>query len=141
VDGYRFSTEVPVRFAETDAQGIVHHSVYVVWFEIARIEYLARYAGGYQSIRDQGYEVVVLEAHANYHKPARFGDTVRIHVRAGDARGVRFRYEYVIARDDETLVDGWTSHAFVDARTVTAVRIPEFVADAIDAAEGRSSSS
>src|SRR5919205_428073 len=37
---YPFTTEVSVRFAETDAQGIVHNSVYLVWFELARVEYL-----------------------------------------------------------------------------------------------------
>jgi acyl-CoA thioester hydrolase len=46
VEGFRFSTEVAVRFAETDAQGVVHNSNYLVWFEVARVAYLAEYAGG-----------------------------------------------------------------------------------------------
>ena len=41
------STEIHVRFAETDAQGIVHNSAYLVWFELARVEYLERHTGGY----------------------------------------------------------------------------------------------
>ena len=54
VHGFTFSTDVRVRFAETDAQGIAHNSNYFVWFEVARVEYLERYAGGYQRLRDQG---------------------------------------------------------------------------------------
>jgi acyl-CoA thioester hydrolase len=44
VDRFPFSTEIKVRFAETDAQGIAHHASFVVWLEVARVEYLARFA-------------------------------------------------------------------------------------------------
>ena len=40
VDGFSFSSEIRVRFAETDAQGIAHNASYFVWFEVARVEYL-----------------------------------------------------------------------------------------------------
>ena len=40
MDGFRFSTEIRVRFAETDAQAIAHNASYLVWFEVARVEYL-----------------------------------------------------------------------------------------------------
>ena len=42
-----------MRFAETDAQGVAHNSVYLVWFEVARIDYLARFRGGYPGLRDR----------------------------------------------------------------------------------------
>jgi acyl-CoA thioester hydrolase len=140
VDAFPFSTEISVRFAETDAQQIVHHSVYLVWFELARVEYLERFAGGYQSLRERGYEALVLEAHARYLKPARFGDRVTVHARCRDVRGARFRYEYLVERDGETLVDGWTAHALVDARTFAPTRVPEFLSAAIAAAESSSMS-
>src|ERR687887_1353822 len=124
---YPFTTEVSVRFAETDAQGIVHNSVYLVWFELARVEYLARFAGGYQALRDQGIEALVLEANVRYLVPARFADTVRIHASCGDVRGARFRYEYLVERDGERIADGTTRHATVDARTLRPTRVPEWL--------------
>ena len=63
------STEIRVRFAETDAQGIVHNSVYLVWFELARVEYLERYAGGYPQLRERGVEALVTETHVRYREP------------------------------------------------------------------------
>ena len=39
---FKFSNDVTVRFAETDAQGIAHHAAYLVWFETTKIEYLRR---------------------------------------------------------------------------------------------------
>ena len=61
MDGFTFSTPVRVRFADTDAQGIAHNSAYVVWFEVARVEYLREFAGGYQALRERGIEALVLE--------------------------------------------------------------------------------
>ena len=37
---FSHSTELSVRFAETDAQGIAHNASYLVWYEVARVDYL-----------------------------------------------------------------------------------------------------
>jgi acyl-CoA thioester hydrolase len=135
VSGFRFSTDVRVRFAETDAQGVVHNSVYLVWFELARIAYLEEFAGGYPALRETGLESFVLESHVRYRLPALFDDRLRIHVRVGDLRGARFRFDYEIRRDGEIIADGWTSHACVDAATLRPTRIPDDLAAAIRRAE------
>ena len=142
VEGYTFSTTVRVRFADTDAQGIAHNASYLVWFEVARVEYLREYAGGYQALRDRGIEALVLETHCRYVVPARFDDVLHVHARCLDARGARFRYEYAIVRDDGTLMaDGYTQHACVDAATLRPTRIPSWLVDAIATAESSSVSS
>jgi len=135
VGDYRFSTDVTVRFAETDAQGVAHNSNYLVWFEVARIAYLAEYAGGYSAIREQGLESFVLESHVRYGQPAHFDDRLTIHARVGELRGARFRFDYEITRNGEVIAEGWTSHACVDARTLRPTRIPRALADAITRAE------
>jgi acyl-CoA thioester hydrolase len=135
VHGFSFATEVRVRFAETDAQGIAHNSNYFVWFEVARVEYLERYAGGYQRLRDLGIEAVVLETHVRYLEPARFDDRLRVHARCRDVKGARFRYEYAVERDGTLLADGWTAHATVDAGTMRPTRVPRWLREAISTAE------
>jgi acyl-CoA thioester hydrolase len=139
--GFRFSTEVTVRFAETDAQGVAHNSNYLVWFEVARVAYLAEYAGGYSAIREQGFESFVLESHVRDLQPARFDDRLTIHARVGELRGARFRFDYEITNTaGETIADGWTSHACVDSTTLRPTRIPTGLAQAIATAEAWSSS-
>jgi acyl-CoA thioester hydrolase len=133
--GFRFSTHVRVRFAETDAQGVAHNSNYLVWFEIARIAYLEEFAGGYPALRETGLESFVLESYVRYRVPAQFDDRLRIHTRVGELRGARFRFDYEITRGDEVLADGWTSHACVDAETLRPTRIPQSLLDAIAKAE------
>jgi acyl-CoA thioester hydrolase len=140
VDDFRFSIGVRVRFAETDAQAVAHHSNYLVWFEAARVAYLAEFAGGYQAIRDRGLESLVLEARVRYRQPARFDDLLEIYTRVGDVKGARFRFDYAVTRAGELLADGWTWHACVDAGTFRPTRIPSELLDAIATAEGSSSS-
>jgi len=135
MDGFGFSTDIRVRFAETDAQGIAHNSSYFVWFEVARVEYLEEHAHGYQRLRDEGIEALVLESHARYLEPAAFDDRLKVHARCIDVKGARFRYEYAITRGDRTIADGWTAHATVDARTLRPTRIPTWLREAIASAE------
>jgi acyl-CoA thioester hydrolase len=140
MEGYTFSTDVRVRFADTDAQGIAHNAAYLVWFEVARVEYLREHAGGYQVLRDFGVEALVLESFCRYQVPARFDDLLHVHARCVDLRGARFRYEYAIVRDDGTLMaDGWTAHACVNSGTFKPTRVPGWLADAIGRAESSSS--
>jgi len=98
VEGFHFSTDVRVRFAETDAQRIAHNATYLVWFEVARVAYLDEFTAGYRAFQDAGYEATVVEAHLRYLAPAVFDDVLRIWTRCVDVRGARFRYDYVLAR-------------------------------------------
>jgi acyl-CoA thioester hydrolase len=135
---FRFSTELKVRFSETDAQGVAHHAAYLDWLEVARVEYLARFPGGYQGLRDIGIEATTLEAYVRYQAPARFDDVLVIHARCGDVRGARFRFDYVIERDGQPIADGWTAHACVDARTLRPTRMPESLRAGLERVESAS---
>ena len=134
MDVFRFSTELRVRFNETDAQGVVHNAVYLVWFEIARVAYLAQFPGGYGGLVEQGVDATTVEASVRYRSPCRFDEVLLVHARTTDLRGARFRFEYLIERTSTppaTVADGWTAHACVDSRTLRPVRMPSWLAEAI----------
>lgn len=133
--GFSFSTDVRIRFAETDAQGIAHHASFVVWLEVARVAFLERYAGGYQSIRDRGIEALTTEVSLHYHRAAYFDERVTVWTRCFDVRGARFAYEYAIERAGELVADGLTRHAIVDAATYRPTRVPDWLAEAVSTAE------
>jgi len=135
MDGFSFSTDVRIRFAETDAQGIAHHASFLVWFEVARVAYLERYAGGYQSIRDRGLEALTTRVEITYRQAAYFDEVLTVWTRCRDLRGARFRYEYRVTRDGEVVAEGSTSHATVDARSYRPTRVPAWLAAAIAEAE------
>ena len=135
MEGFSFSTEVRVRFAETDAQGIAHHAAFVVFLEVARVAYLEAFAGGYQAIRDRGIEALTTEVSLRYHQAAYFDERLLIWARCTGVRGARFRYEYRIEHDGELVAEGHTSHATVDRATYRPTRVPAWLAEAIATAE------
>jgi acyl-CoA thioester hydrolase len=135
VEAFSFSTDVQVRFAETDAQGIAHHAAFLVWCEVARVAWLDMYAGGYTAIRERGIEALTTEVALRYHGSAQFHDRLTVWTRCGGVRGSRFRYDYRIERAGELLADGHTSHATVDAGSRRPVRVPAWLADAVVTAQ------
>ena len=139
MEGFAFSHQVRVRFAETDAQAIAHHASYVVWLEEARVAYLAVFAGGYQAIRDRGIEALTTGVHVEYERAAVFDDVLTIWVRCAEIRGARFRYEYVVERSGTPVATGWTTHATVDAASRRPTRVPAWFVDAVLSAERRPS--
>ena len=138
MEGFNFATDLTVRFSETDAQAIANNAVYLAWFEVARIAYLARFPGGYLGLIEQGVEALTIEAHVRYLAPCGFDDSLRIHTRVTERRGARFRFEYVVERTSEpsaTIAEGWTAHACVDATTLRPTRMPAWLAEGIAGVE------
>jgi acyl-CoA thioester hydrolase len=135
VQGFNFSTDVLVRFAETDAQGIAHHASFVVWLEVARVAYLTEFAGGYRGIQAHGIEALTTEVRVRYHLAAHFDERLTVWARCVDLRGARFRYEYAIEREGALVADGHTSHAIVDAATRRPTRAPAWFVEVIAKAE------
>lgn len=71
-------TEIRVRYAETDAMGVVHHAAYLVWFELGRTEYTRAAGLPYREVESGGIRLVVVEATARFHRPARYDDVVLV---------------------------------------------------------------
>ncbi len=109
-------TTLRVRYAETDAMGIVYHANYLVWFEVGRGDFFRAFGQDYGQWEQQGALLPVTEAYARYHASARFGDliTVRTRIQEIKSRSVTLSYEVVAAADHTRLVSGWTRHVCVD---------------------------
>ncbi len=116
--------EIEVRYAETDAQGVVHHSNYVVWFEVVRTAFCKRTGMSYAEIEDLGYNLVVTGTSTRHRRGAHYGDTVTAICRLEryQSRGLRFGYE--IRRGDELLATGDTEHIWVARATGRPARLP-----------------
>ena len=111
-------TTLRVRYAETDAMGVVYHANYFVWFEVGRGDWFRAFGQDYGEWESLGYFLPVSEAHARFHAPARYADvvTVRTWVKEARSRGVTLGYEVVDATSQKRLVSGWTKHICMDSR-------------------------
>ena len=127
MDGFHFATDVRVRFAETDAQGVVHNSNYLVWFELARIDYLERSPAGTSGCATRGSSRSCWSrTSATSRRRCSTTGSSCTHA-ATDVRGARFRFEYAITRDGIAIADGWTLHGTVDAVTLRPTRMPAWL--------------
>jgi acyl-CoA thioester hydrolase len=126
------STEIRVRYAETHAMGIAHHTAYLVWFEVGRTEYTRAAGLPYRQVEADGTRLVVIEAHCRYHHPARYDDVllVKTTVRELTRATLTFGYEIRRKRDDSLLAEGYTVHAATDM-TGRVRRIPDPVRDTL----------
>ncbi len=106
--------KVTVRFAETDAMGVVYHANYLPWFECARLDLISNVGLSYEKLIDEGYHLPVVEAHVNYKYPARFNDSVEIRAAIKERPTVKMKVEYEARCGGKLLVSGHTVHVFVD---------------------------
>lgn len=105
---------------------VAHHASYLVWFEAGRTEFIRACGRSYAQLEEDGWLLVVIEAHCRYRRPARYDDVLRLRTHLhelGPAR-LRFGYELVQAADGAAVADGWTVHAAVD-RTGRVRRLPD----------------
>ncbi|GAB4173686.1 MAG: thioesterase family protein [Geothermobacteraceae bacterium] len=110
------TTELRVRYAETDAQGVVHHANYLVWFELGRSAWLRAHGLRYAEWERAGLFVVVAEATARYRAPAFYDDVVRLEVKLTRVRAGFFEFAYRVLDEQGTiLADGHTRHLVVGA--------------------------
>ena len=130
-ESYPFAHDLRVRFAETDAMGVAHHSSYIAWLEEARVEFLRHLAVPYPDIRAQGYDFAVLELFTNYRRSARFDDIVTVHTRVRSARAATFQMDYLLLVESEVCALAATVHGVVDSAG-RAARAPSWLADLLD---------
>jgi acyl-CoA thioester hydrolase len=117
-----------VRFAETDQMGVVHHSSYIVWFEMGRVAWMKAAGMPYTAVTDSGHNFAVTAVHAAYRASCRFGDTVQIITRLAKLRSrqVEFHYEVRNAADQALLATGSSDHICVDLAGKMS-KIPPYV--------------
>ncbi len=123
-----------VRYAETDAQRVVYHSNYLVYFEVGRGDFLRAAGVDYNAMEASGAFVVVVEANVRYHAPARYDDELVVHTRLDEVRTRSMRFAYRVTRgtgdSETTIASGWTAHVVVN-REGRPVPLPQSLRSAI----------
>jgi acyl-CoA thioester hydrolase len=119
-DDYRFATRLRVRFAETDAQKVVHHANFLVYMEAARVAYFRALGWDFAGIReDEELDIVIGEAACRYLAPAAFDDELEIWVRASQVKRASFQLDYLItlAKTGQPVAVGESLHVMVEGQS------------------------
>ncbi len=122
------SVTLRVRYADTDQMGFVYYANYLVWFEVARTEWLRLAGWTYKDMEADGVMLPAIEAHCDYRQPARYDDEVTLRTRATLVTSVRVRFDYDVIREHDgvTVATGHTVHAAID-RAGRPRRLPDRV--------------
>lgn len=118
--------EIDVRYYETDGQGVVHHANYFQYFELARVEMLKAMGHDYAELERDGVFLVVHSIACKYHRPAKFGDRLRIHTKVVRATMARIDHEYRVTVGGGLIAEASSTIACVD-RQGHVRRMPECV--------------
>jgi acyl-CoA thioester hydrolase len=130
------TTDVRVRYADTDQMKFAYYGKFFEYFEQGRSEMLRSIGLPYTRVEEMGLILPVVEAHAAYKRSAKYDDLLHIVVILRETPVARVRLDYEVYRDGEPelLAEGYTIHSFVNANTGKPTRAPAQFLEAIEKA-------
>lgn len=126
---YSTSTEIRVRYAETDQMGFVYYGNYATYFEIARVEALRSLGLSYKIMEEQGCLLPVVDFHIKYHAPATYDDLIRVETTIDVLPTSKIHFVYKCYRDEKILTSAETTLVFMNGETKRPMRCPELLLD------------
>lgn len=123
------SVRIRVRFYETDMAGIVHHSNYIRWFELGRVEYLRANDFDLKKLIDLGYMTPILSVQCDYKTAISFDDELILETRLLKITRTRatFGFRLLKEADGKLVATGKTQNTFSDIKTGHAKPLPKEV--------------
>jgi len=127
------TTEIRVRYADTDKMQFVYNGKYLEYFEVGRTELFRSIGFPYRIIESEGYQLPLIEAGVKYISSATYDDLLQITATVKELYTPRPKVEYqIINKETGALVaEGFTTHVFIREETKKAVRPPKVYIDAL----------
>ncbi len=129
-----YDAKIRVNYKDTDKMGIVHHSNYIVYYEMARVEALRAWGMPYSEMEAQGIISPILEVGSKYIHPAYFDEVLTMRVIVEELPMVRFKVRYELYNEAEVLINtGHTWLGFLNGETRRPCRAPQYLIDGLKA--------
>lgn len=124
----KFSTNIRVRYGETDQMGVVYHGNYATYFEVARTEWLRNVGVTYKNLEDNGIMLPVISLAFNFLKSAKYDDMLSISVFLKKRPLVKIEFDYEIYNQNkEKISTGNSVLAFLDMKTNKPIKCPNYI--------------
>ena len=122
-----FRYTFPVRYYETDQMGVVHHSNYIRYFEIARDEMLVTLGFPIQQCeKELGILVPIVSVECHFHHPAHMGDVLTAVAEYDKVPMAKMTIKQAVYNQDGVLcADGTVVLGFINKETFRPTRCPE----------------
>ncbi len=123
---------IRVRYSDTDQMGYMHHSNYLRFFEIARLEWMTFLGISYKQMEKEAIWLPVVSAEVNYKTPSYFDDELTIKVKLEEPPMASLCFSYEIHNQNQKLVcTGQTKLAVLDAKLQRPMRCPKNLFEAL----------
>ena len=120
------SSNIRIRYSETDQMGYCYYGNYAQFLEIGRVETLRTVGISYKELEEKGIMLPVVELNIKYLKPALYDDLIEIRTYLKKTPGVRIEFDYEIYNEkNELLTTAYTSLVFISSKTMKPVQAPE----------------
>lgn len=129
---YSATTQIRVRYGETDKMGYLYYGNYFLYYEVGRTEALRALGVAYTQLEADGIILPVAKTEAKYIRPARYDDLITVKTTIPEMPGARLRFDYELYNQQKELLNtGYTAHAFVHQKQNKPCRPPKYFLDKI----------
>lgn len=133
-------TYITARYGETDMMGIVHHSVYALYYEQARVDFIKQFGVSYLKLEQDGLMLPLINLGCSYKLPIRFADEIVVETTVAEIKPAKIKFAYNLYNSENQLVNsGFTEHGFVDSTTFKPInakkKFPEIYQKLTDSIE------
>ena len=127
-----FETQIRVEYHHTDQMGIVHHSNYVKFFEVARTEWLRAAGLTYAEMERRGVMMPIVEVQVKYRQPAYYDELITVRAEVSELPMARMTFRYEIRGEDgRDIASGLTTLGFIDKDTRRPQRAPQWLMEVL----------
>ena len=128
-----FETQIRVEYHHTDQMGIVHHSNYVKFFEVARTEWLRAAGLTYAEMERRGVMMPIVEVQVKYRQPAYYDELITVRAEVSELPMARMTFRYEIRGEDgRDIASGLTTLGFIDKESRRPQRAPQWLMEVLN---------
>jgi acyl-CoA thioester hydrolase len=129
----KLSTEIRVRYQETDQMGVVYHANYLIWFEVGRTSLIRDLGYSYNQLEAKGILLPVVDVGAQFRRSAKYDDVVTVETYIKELGPSKIVFQYSIRRkaDQQLLATGHTKHLWV-SKEMKRVRLSDYCPELYD---------
>lgn len=116
---------ITARYAETDQMGIVHHSVYPIWFEVGRTDFIKQLGITYSQLEKEGVMLPLSSLSCKYLAPVHYEDEIVLETRVTQVSAAKIEFRFVVRHKDSGIVaaEGMTLMGIVSTETFRPINL------------------
>lgn len=116
---------ITARYAETDQMGIVHHSVYPIWFEIGRTDFIKQLGITYSQLEKEGVMLPLSALSCKYHTPVHYEDEVVLETYVTQVSAAKIEFHFIVRHKESGVVaaEGMTLMGIVSTETFRPINL------------------